>query len=185
MEKLAEVIRIIAERHLVPFISSLVGAGIVHLFVPSDWWVISKMQTLTPNGFFWLVTGCLFLVITLIRYIAARISAWKNEQERERHNIRVIVNGTDQAKVIWHMVDELTDEQLRCVKRLVKRKNRPIKVRKDIESDNWWKYNSTDIIRKEGTDWRGQYTLYSLGKLLYSRLSTLYQANGTIMREDK
>ena len=184
MEKLAEVIKIIAEKHLVPFISSLVLSGIVHLSVPSDWWVISKMQTLTPNGFFWLVAGIIFLVITFIKYIVARVSAREKEQERKRHNLRVIVNGTEKAKIIWHMVDELTDEQLSCVKRLVKRKNRPIKVRKDIESDNWWKYNTTDIIRKEGKDWRGPYTLYSLGKSFYNPLSTLYQANGTIMRKD-
>lgn len=119
-----------------------------------------------------------------IKYIVARVSDWKKEKEREKHDIRVAINGTYKANAIWDMVDELTEEQLSCVKRLVKRKNRPIKVRKDIESDNWWKYNNTDIIRKEGKDWRGPYTLYSLGKSFYNPLSTLYQANGTIMRKD-
>lgn len=185
MEKFTDVIKTIAEKQLIPFVSSLVGAGLVYLFVPSDWWVIGKLQTLTPQGFFWFAAGILFLVINLIIYIATRTRAWKKEQARKLQNMRVIINGSNEAQVVWHMVDQLTDEQLSCVKRLVKRKNRPVKVRKDIESDNWWKYNDVDIIRKKGQDCYGPYTLYSLGELLYKNLSGLYRVNRTITRKGK
>ena len=185
MDKFADVLKTIVEKQLIPSVSSLVGAGIVYLLIPNDCWAVVKMQTLTPNGFFWLVAGCIFLVANFIKYIASRINAWKKEKSRKQHNMRVALNGSNEAKVVWHMVEELTDEQLACVKKLVKRKNRPIKVRKDIESDNWWKYNSTDIVRKKGQNCFGPYTLYSLGELLYKNLSALYRANGTITRDGK
>lgn len=185
MEKLAEVIRIIAERHLLPSIASLVGAGIVYLLVPNDWWVISKLQTLTPHGFFWLVAGLFFLAINLIKSITVRVTTWNKEKARKQHNARISLNGSNEAKIVWHMIDQLTAEQMSCVNQLVKRNNRPIKVRKDIESDNWWKHNNTDVIREKGQDRRGPYTLYSLGESLYKILSKLYRLNGSIMRDEK
>lgn len=106
MEKFADAIKVIVEKHLIPTILSCVLAALIYLITPSDFWIIVKIS---DTGYFFLIAGVFFLVIQLIVYLARvisnKIEEAKIDKKIERDDERIIMEQ------IWSFVDSLSDPE--------------------------------------------------------------------------
>lgn len=100
MEKIAELLKIFIEKHLIPAVISIVGAIIALLTFPDDYWMITKLGT---TIFIILAFCCNFLLVQVIINIGKLIKSFNQkadeniyyEKQRLKSNQEAIQNIND------------------------------------------------------------------------------------------
>ena len=122
MEDLAKILKVFVDNHLLPTIGAITLALVTMIFIPTDYWAITKIG---ETWFRLLLFSCYFLAIEFLSYIcktlpvkAANIKYLKEQSNKQQ----------DEAIKSWQNVfDHLTTYELELVKELVKRENNPVK----------------------------------------------------------
>ena len=100
MEKLADALKILLEKHLIPTVLSIVVAVIVYLNTPMDRWIIERIS---KAGYFLFVAGTLFLLIQFIVFLFKALSNkyddWKCDKDQR------LENEHEAMESLWSLVD--------------------------------------------------------------------------------
>ena len=150
-ETIGKALKVVFEKQLIPAVISVVAAIGVLLFLPADYWAITKLG---KPLFLMFVAGGVFLLLNLIIYLvrkcgyfhAARKSAKENQQYEKAKEL-------EKMRELWRNVDGLSPENRNLVKEFLKTDNKPIKIENTIfpydsflESD--W-FNSTEVYEPD------------------------------------
>lgn len=138
MESLAEALKIFLEKHLIPTVISLFVAGIAMLFIPNDYWMIKKI---TVTGVYLLIAAGCFLAVQLLRYLYESLSEkryWKKRGQESK-----LEDEKKAMEYLWSFIDEVSPNDLKIIKKLMKSRNNP------IEYEGYW--FSTDSILENDT----------------------------------
>ena len=108
MEKLADVLKIFIEKHLLPSVISIAGSITTLLFIPDDNWMLLKLG----NVLFGILAFCIyFLCIQLWLTIVHMIkSALENANEKKYQTNRKKRESQEAIMRIHEFVDSLTPE---------------------------------------------------------------------------
>lgn len=180
MEALGNAIKVLAEKHLIPSILSLVTSTFIYLKTPSDFWVIEKI---TGLGYWLLVAGCFFLLVQLLIHIKGRLNTRSYIKSVARDNRKHRMQQNKKAlEVLWDYVEELNQEDRDYLKQFLKTKNQPITLRGNVYFASGRLFNSRNVHSQKGTDAQGTYTKYILEDSIYNALVLSAELYGKISR---
>ena len=122
-EALANVLKDILEKHLIPFIASVALAIISIIITPSDFWMIIKIGKIA----FAIVVFCIaFLIIHGISYLFKFIQAKKRKKENELYLKQV--QEQEELRTLektWCEIDAMSQEERRLIKQFIETNNKP------------------------------------------------------------
>ncbi len=108
MEKIAELFKILIEKHLIPALISVVGAIIALLLVPGDYWMITKLGN---TLFVILAFCCNFLVVQIVITIGKQIKALNIKiSENRYYNKQRLQSNQVAIQTINDFVDRLSPD---------------------------------------------------------------------------
>lgn len=123
-EAITEFCKVFAEKHLVPSVVSIVGAITALLFLPSDYWMITKIGKVL---FFILAVCLIFLAIEFMAFCYHKLCAHKNSNEKEKYyNQSAARNEKQQMEELWTAVDKFAPDDRKLLKEFLENENTPI-----------------------------------------------------------
>ena len=144
MKQFLEFLKIFLEKHFFPAVSALALFLIVMIFIPSDWFVVTKL------GIHWfrLLLFCLALLIVegaikIYQYIIKKINEAKEKQaqikqqelrakqQREYDEIQLQKN----IEAVWTFVDSLSLSDKKYIEKFLKTGNAPIQIKDEFNLD--------------------------------------------------
>lgn len=106
MEKIAELLKIFLEKHLIPALISVAGAMIIILFLPADNWMITKLGN---TLFVILAFCCIFLVVQILIRVGNQIKLLNERNSENRYYEKQRIQSNQEAiQTINDFVDELS-----------------------------------------------------------------------------
>lgn len=180
MEVFGNAIKVLAEKHLIPSILSLVISAFIYLKTPSDFWAIERISGI---GYWLLVAGCVFLIVQLLIHMKRQVDTHNhiksiikdNREDRIRQNKK-------NFEVLWDYVEELNQEDRDYLKQFLKNNNHPITIRGNIYFTYGRLFNSRNVHCQKGYDDQGPYTKFILEESLYNALVLSAELYGKISR---
>ena len=175
LESLAEALKIFFEKHLIPTVISLFGAGIVILFIPNDSWMIKKI---TVTGVYLLIAAGCFLVVQLLRYLYEALSEkryWKKRRKESK-----IQDEKREMEYLWSFMDAVNPEDLKIIKKLMKSENKPIEYEGYWFSPNSILENDTVMVSRQISRNGKMIKQYMLRHEVYNNLMYSQQKYGRI-----
>ena len=91
------------------------------LFIKDDSWIIRKI---TATGVYLLIAAGWFLVVQLVRYLYEALS--KKVYWKKRRKESEIEDEKRVMEYLWSFIDDVSPDDLKIIKRLMKSENRPI-----------------------------------------------------------
>ncbi len=139
---ITEFCKVFAEKHLVPSVISVVGAIAALLFLPSDYWMITKVGKFL---FFFFAAGVVFLVIKLLMWLWQKIRAWFGKKEdKQYYNHRASKQEKMDMEELWTAVDSFGPDDRKLLKEFLDSNNTPIErpsgtryFGKSLLASNW------------------------------------------------
>lgn len=177
MESFAEAIKIIAEKHLIPTILSLVIAAIVFAYTPTDYWLLEKFTTV---GYWLFLAGAIFILIQFLIWIKKFISVINYNRinaEYEKQQIQ------ERLEKLWCFLDCLSEEEINLLKQFLGNDNNPIIIRVPYLRGRLFEPEFT--IKQTGHDEQGLFTKCVLTKHFYRDLRLSVKKFGKINHFDK
>ena len=183
MEAIGEVLKIFAEKHLIPSIFSFVLGTIIYLFTPDESWIVIK---LTKIGYWLFLSGCAFIIVQLIVMIKNIIIEYIHNFKLEKSNAEYEEkNALNNAKKLWDYVDSLSQEERELLHYFLKNNNQPYIVRGYISFSYGSLFDSRNVLSQNGHDEKGNYTKYILEDSFYNSLVASTKLYGKISRFDE
>lgn len=106
MEKIAELLKIFLEKHLIPALISVAGAMIILLFLPADNWMITKLGN---TLFVILAFCCIFLVVQILIRVGKQIKLLNERNSENRYYEKQRIQSNQEAiQTINDFVDTLS-----------------------------------------------------------------------------
>lgn len=175
LESLAEALKIFLEKHLIPTVISLFFAGIAMLFIPDDSWTIRKI---TATGVYLLMAAGCFLVVQLVRYLYETLSEKVYWQKRGKES--KIEDEKREMEYLWSFIDDVSPDDLKIIRRLMKSGNRPIEYEGYWFSPNSIMENDTVMVSRQINRNGKLIKQYMLRPELYNNLMYSEQKYGRI-----
>lgn len=178
MEKIIEVIKIFFEKHLIPTVFSFLTAAIIYAFTPENFWLIEK---LTKSGYFFFLSGVVFIFIQLLIWIKTKISEKRYLNSLRKNNAEYVRKENEEAfEKLWDFVDNLCEEDRNYIRIFLKNNNEPVVFRANHFYSYERLFNSQYVKKQEGYDEEGYYVKYILNPDLYHDLKLSAELYGRI-----
>ena len=139
---ITEFCKVFAEKHLIPSVISVVGAITVLLFMPADYWMITKLGKML---FFFLVSGVFFLAVQFVLFC---FRTYRQHRERVADNQYQIHSASQNEKIgmeeLWSAVDSFDPDDRELIRGFLESNNTPIQrpsgtryFGKSLLASNW------------------------------------------------
>lgn len=123
-ESVGETIKVLAEKHLIPTVLSLVLGTVALLITPDDFFVIRKLSNVWYCLF---ISGCIFLGVEFIVWVAGCVSGWKKRRREAKQEAMARKLREDAlAGELWDYVDGLYERDRKYLYTFLKNGNNPI-----------------------------------------------------------
>lgn len=121
---ITEFCKVFAEKHLIPSVISFTGTIALFLFLPKDYWMITKLGKFL---FFILSSGLIFLAIQLIVFCYNKIVECKyGHEQKERYIHSALKNEKNDMESLWTVVDKFNPDDRKLLKKFLESENAPI-----------------------------------------------------------
>lgn len=177
MGSLAEAIKIVAEKHLIPTILSLVVAAIIFAFTPTDYWLIEKFS---PIGFWLFIAGAIFILIQFLIWMKKTILQINHWLVRSKRNAKYQQKqNQERLERFWTFLDSFSQEDINYLKQFLENENNPIIVRGICPRG--YLFNSEYVLKQvEYDNQQGHFSKYILKENFYRDLRTSVEQYGKI-----
>ena len=123
-EAITEFCKVFAEKHLVPSVVSIAGAIAAFLFLPSDYWMITKIGKVL---FFIFAVCLIFLAVEFMAFCCHKLCSHKNRNAKEKYyNQSAARNEQQEMEKLWTAVDEFAPDDRKLLKEFLENENAPI-----------------------------------------------------------
>ena len=143
MEKVAELLKIFIEKHLIPAVISVAGAIIMLLALPHDFWMVVKLGN---TLFIILSFCCIFLIVQIIICVGKSIKSFNHKNSENKYYAKQR-NKTNQEAIqsINDFVDKLSPQEKELLVMFVVNGNKILlKIQAVYSFDSLWE--NDDII---------------------------------------
>lgn len=126
MKELANILKVFVEKHLIPTVLAVGCAILTLIFVPSDFWMITKIGITWFGVFlfcaFFVVSQIVIKIFKAIAHVIHKSRIRSSEQERITKENRVALQQ------LWTLVDGMTPEDYDYLMQFIKSNNAPIEI---------------------------------------------------------
>ena len=124
LEAFGDAIRVFVEKHLIPFVISIVSATLALAFTPNNFLPLNKIgSTLYFIG----VAGIAFLLVKLFVFSAKKIkSRYKQSELKQQQKQRVEEENKHTVELFWSQTDLFSPEDRQLIREFVTTDNAPI-----------------------------------------------------------
>lgn len=124
MEKIADILKVFIEKHLIPTIISVTLAIITYLIVPEDCWVLLKLNT----PLFLIFCFCVFYIaLSFILWVSrATKSTWTRFENRSYYQKKQLEDNEAAIEKINAFIDKLSPQDKDLIIQFVLNGNKPL-----------------------------------------------------------
>ena len=121
---ITEFCKVFAEKHFIPSVIAVTGAIAALLFLPADYWMITKLGKLL---FIFLASGVLFLLVKLLVFLWKKIGQHReNKAEKQYYTHSSQRNEKKRMEELWTAVDKWGPDDRQLLKEFLDSNNTPI-----------------------------------------------------------
>lgn len=121
---ITELCKVFAEKHLIPSVISFTCAIAILLYLPNDYWMITKIGKFL---FFILVSGLIFLAMQLIVFCYKKIVECNyGHKQKERYIHSALKNEKNDMEGLWTVVDKFNPDDRYLINEFLENGNAPI-----------------------------------------------------------
>lgn len=133
MEKLAELLKVFLEKHLIPTVISIMFAIVCAALTPSNFIIIEKL------GLFWqgILAFCVCFIFTqiIIAIFRCRNKKEKYKQSTSVHSQRIKLDNMEALERLWTYVDGRSPSDKELLMTFIQTNNKPIEQSGEIFGD--------------------------------------------------
>lgn len=121
---ITEFCKVFAEKHFMPSVIAVTGAIATLLFLPANYWMITKLGKML---FIFLASGVFFLLVKLLVFLWKKICQHReNNAEKQYYARSSQKNEKKDMEALWTAVDILGPEDRQLLKEFLANNNTPI-----------------------------------------------------------
>ena len=121
---ITEFCKVFAEKHVIPSVIAVTGAIAALLFLPADYWMITKLGKML---FIFLASGVFFLLVKLLVFLWKKICQHReNIAEKQYYARSSQKNEKKDMEELWTAVDKFGPEDRQLLKEFLDSDNAPI-----------------------------------------------------------